>query len=335
MSDKIVPVGMAVVGAGRVSDAHLGAITSQPEKGRLVAVVDQNIELAKASAHKHGAKYAFSSIEEALTCAEIEAFDLCLPNHLHGPASIECMRGGRHVLVEKPMADDYKTAAEMAAVADETGCVLAVGQSRRHGSAIRYVQDNMAQFGNLRAIQASFCMYWAGPQAPWWKERTREEGLVFQMLGSHAIDFVQAMLGHHPLRVSAEATRWRDCWKAEDEAMVLLRYPDDKMATVHLSYNQQPFFERYYLLFDNCHVEVRDVNTVFVNDEVVLSPPQGEGATLLVTNELFRNQFMEFAHAIRGLPNRSALHHQGAAQIRVIEAALKSSLEGQTIHLDW
>lgn len=328
-----VPVGTAVVGCGRVSDAHIGAIKSQPGAGRLVAVVDQNLDLARAAAEKYGAKHAFASIEEALRVPEIEAFDLCLPNHLHGSAAIQCLNGGRHVLVEKPMADDYETAVAMGKAADAAGKVLAIGQSRRHGSAIRYVQDNMASFGELRAIQASFCMYWDGPQAPWWAERTREEGLVFSLLGSHTIDFVQMVLGPNPLRVHAEAARLRDCWKAEDEALILLRYPDNKMATVHLSYNQQPFFERYYLLFDKSIVEVRDVNTVLVNDEVVFAPV--EGSTLLVTNELFTNQFAEFAAACRGLPNRSALHPHGIALMRVIDAALESSLKNQTINLDW
>ena len=327
------PLGTAVVGCGRVSEAHIGAITSQPNVGKLVAVVDQNIELARAAAQRHNAKYAFASIEEALKVSEIEAFDLCLPNHLHGSASIQCLNGGRHVLVEKPMADDYATAVAMGEAADKAGRVLAIGQSRRHGSAIRYVQDHLSEFGTLRSIQASFCMYWAGPQAPWWAERTRAEGLVFSLLGSHTIDFVQMMLGKHPLRVHAEAACLRDCWKAEDEAMILIRYPENKIATVHLSYNQQPFFERYYLLFDKSIVEVRDVNTVLVNDQVVHAPV--EEATLLVTNELFSNQFTEFALACRGLPNRSALHPHGVALMRVIDAAVQSGLSGETVHLNW
>lgn len=327
------PVGTAVVGCGRVSEAHLGSITSQPDAGTLIAVVDQNLDLARTTAKRFGAKHAFASIEEALRVPEIEAFDLCLPNHLHGSASIQCLNGGRHVLVEKPMADDYKTAVNMAKAAEAAGKVLAIGQSRRHGSAIRYVQDHMESFGQLRAIQASFCMYWSGPQAPWWAERNPDEGLVFSLLGSHTLDFVQMVLGPHPLRVHAEAARLRDCWNAEDEAMILLRYPDNKMATVHLSYNQQPFFERYYLLFDRSIVEIRDVNTVLVNDELVHAPV--EGATLLVTNELFKNQFAEFAAACRGLPNRSALHPHGVALMRVISAALESSLKNKTVHLTW
>lgn len=327
------PVGMAVIGCGRVSDAHIGAIRSQPEAGTLVAVVDQDLALARATARRWGAPHAFGSIAEAMACSDVEAADICLPNHLHGEASIQCLDAGRHVLVEKPMADDYATAVAMGRAAEAAGRVLAIGQSRRHGSAIRYVQDNMRNFGRLRALQASFCMYWDGPQAPWWADRTPEQGLVLSLLGSHTIDFVQMVMGMHPVRVHAEAACLRDCWKAEDEAMILLRYPDNGMATVHLSYNQQPFFERYYLLFDQCFVEVRDVNTVLVNDQVVHAPV--EGTTLLVTNELFTNQFAEFAAACRGLPNRSALHPHGVALMRVIDAALQSSLTERTVHLTW
>ncbi|KAA9164010.1 Gfo/Idh/MocA family oxidoreductase [Amycolatopsis acidicola] len=333
MASTQKPIGVALIGCGRVSDAHLGAITSQPEKGRLVAVVDRNPELARAAAERFGAEHACASIDQAMKIPEVEAAIICLPNHLHGEASIQCLNAGRHVLVEKPMADDYATTVAMGEAAEAAGKVLAVGQSRRHGSAIRYVQDHLESFGELRAIQASFCMYWDGPQAPWWAERTAKDGLVLSLLGSHTIDFVQMMLGKHPLRVHAEATRLRDCWSAEDEAMILIRYPQNKMATVHLSYNQQPFFERYHLLFDTSIVEVRDVNMVLVNNEVVHAP--AEEATLLVTNELFKNQFAEFAAACHGLPNRSALHPHGIALMRVIDAALESSLANQTVAMRW
>lgn len=333
--NTMTPLGTAVVGCGRVSDAHIGAIQSQPEMGTLHAVVDRDISLAKATAEKFGIPHAVSSIAELKQLPEVEGVVLCLPNHIHGDATIEALEAGLHVLVEKPMADSHAVAVAMAEAAERAGKILATGQSRRHSSAIRYLQDNLESYGRLRSIQASFCMYWPGPQAPWWAERTREEGLVLSLIGSHTVDFVQMMLGHQPSKVTTTASQWRDCWKAEDEAMILLQYPENRMATVHLSYNQQPFFERYYLLFDNCFVEIRDVNTVLVNDEVIFTPPGGEGATLLVTNDLFKNQFAEFAPAARGLANRSAVHPQGVALMRVLEAAIQSALTDQTIKLDW
>jgi predicted dehydrogenase len=335
MSQTFKPVQMAVVGCGRISGAHIGAIKQQPQYGNLVAIVDTDVDLARSYADRHNVPMVFQNIEEALKVEDIEAFDLCLPNHVHGSASIQCLAAGRHVLVEKPMADDAATAQRMGAAAEKTGTILATAQSRRHSAAIRYLQDHLHEFGNLRSIQASFCMYWPGPQAPWWKTRPREKGLVILMLGSHALDFVQMMLGHEPESIYAEADRWRDCWEAEDEAMFLLRYPDKRLASVHLSYNQLPYFERYVLLFDDTVVEIRDVNTLIVNDQLVVGPPKGEDATLLITNELFRHQFMEFALAVRGLPNRSALHPQGVALMRVLQAAIESSLSGRPIKLTW
>lgn len=331
----MTPLGTAIVGCGRVSDAHIGAVQSQPDMGTLHAVVDRDLALARATADRFNIPHSVSSIAELAALPQVEGVVLCLPNHIHEQASVEALEAGLHVLVEKPMADTYEQAQRMGAAAEKAGKILATGQSRRHSSAIRYLQDNLASYGRLRSIQASFCMYWPGPQAPWWATRTAEEGLVLSLIGSHAADFVQMMLGHHPTRVTATSAHWRDCWQAEDEAMMLLQYPGNRMATVHLSYNQQPFFERYYLLFDKCFVEVRDVNTVLINDQVVFTPPGGEDATLLVTNDLFKNQFAEFALAARGLDNRSALHPQGIALMRVLEAAIKSSLSGQTLALDW
>ncbi|NNM70880.1 Gfo/Idh/MocA family protein [Enterovirga aerilata] len=327
------PVGIAVVGCGRIVHAHADAIAQQPDVARLVAFVDTDLALAQNMAARYGAPHAFGSVAEALAHPEIEAVDLCLPIEAHGPVTIECLRGGRHVIVEKPMAQDAATAYAMNAAAKAAGRVLVVGQSRRHSSAVGYVRDNLASFGRLRSLQAAFCMYWDGPQVPWWAERTPEEGLVIPQLGSHALDFVQLIMGERPTTVYCQTHRWRDCWKAEDEVMMLLTYPSGRLATALLSYNQRPFFERHFLLFDDCFVEVRDSKTVLVDDRVVLAPPEDDPDGELITNELFKNQLRDFVLAIEGRPSRSAFAPETAQQIEILDAALASSLSGQPVQL--
>ena len=306
---SIDPVGVAVLGCGRVSDAHLEAIRARPEYGRLEAVIDLDPARASDSAARHGAPRALTSLADALELEAIEAIVVCLPNHLHGAPTIAALEAGRHVLVEKPMADHADEAARMAGAAEDNNRILAVGQSRRHTRAVRYVEDNLAAFGRLRALQESFCIRWDGPQTPWWAERTREQGLVLSLIAPHSLDFVQMVMGaDDPLRIHAESVRHQSRWQADDEAMVLLRYAKSRLASVHLSYNQRPHFDRKVLLYDGCVVQIDNDFEVRVDGELIIEPDDEEIADMARPALQFVWQFEEFAKAVRGRPNRSVLH---------------------------
>lgn len=325
------PVGVAVLGCGRVSDAHLEAIRTRPAFGRLEAVIDTDPSRAESAASRHGAPRALTSLDAALEIDAIEAIVVCLPNHLHGEPAIAALNAGRHVLVEKPMADSAEEAARMGRAAELNTKVLAIGQSRRHTRAIRYVADNLATFGRLRALQESFCIRWDGPQTPWWAERTREQGLVLSLIAPHSLDFVQLIMGaDDPLRVHAESVRHRSEWQADDEAMILLRYPHERLVSVHLSYNQRPHFDRKVLLFDGCVVEIEDDFVVRVDGKTVVEPGEGELAEMARPALQFTWQFEEFAKAVRGLPNRSVLHPEGVRLMHTVDAAKRAALTGET-----
>jgi len=325
------PVGVAVLGCGRVSDAHLDAIRARPEFGRLEAVIDTDRGRAADAASRHGAPRVLTSLEAALEIEDIEAIVVCLPNHLHGDPTVAALEAGRHVLVEKPMADSAEEATRMASAAEQHGRILAIGQSRRHTTAIRYVADNLASFGTLRALQESFCIRWDGAQAPWWAERTREQGLVLSLIAPHSLDFVQMIMGaDDPLRVHAESVRHRTDWQADDEAMLLLRYPENRLVSVHLSYNQRPHFDRKVLLFDGCVVQIDDDFVVWVDGELVIEPQAGELAEMARPALQFVWQFEEFSKAVRGLESRSVLHPEGVRLMRTVDAAKRAAVTGET-----
>lgn len=324
------PVGVAVLGCGRVSDAHLEAIRAVPEFGRLEAVIDLDFNRAADAAARHGAPRALSSLEEALTIEDIEAVVVCLPNHLHCEFAISALQAGRHVLVEKPMADSAPEAVRMAEAAEANLVVLAVGQSRRHTTAVRYVVDNLSEFGRLRALHESFCIKWDGPQTPWWSERTREQGLVLSLIAPHSLDFVQLVMGaDDPVRIHAESVRHRSEWQADDEAMVLLRYPEERLVSVHLSYNQRPHFDRKVLLFDDCVVQIDDDFEVRVDGKLVVEPADGELADMARPALQFVWQFEEFAKAVRGKPNRSVMHADGVRLMKTVDLAKQAAMTGQ------
>jgi predicted dehydrogenase len=325
------PLGIAIVGCGRIARSHAGAIAALPDLGRVVAVADPDLARARATAAQFGVPLACASLDDLLVRPEVEAILLCTPNGLHESQSIQALQAGRHVLVEKPMADDAAGAARMAAVAARTGRVLVLGQTLRHTVPIRWLQDHRHDFGRLRAVEVSMCVRWNGPQAPWWKTRTRREGLILSLFAPHALDFVQLVMGDDPLNVHAEAHRFQQDWEGEDEAMILLRYPEGRLASLHISYNQPFVVDRRTMHFEQAMVRIEDGDFLWVDDRAVIEPSgpasaplhQMGGRDLLL---YFRLQFAEFVQAVRGAPHRSVLPDEGVRLTRLVDRVIDSAL---------
>jgi predicted dehydrogenase len=327
-----VPVGLAVLGCGRISASHIAAIVAQPDCARLVATIDHDHALARDTARRHGAPHAFANLDEALRVDAVEAVLICTPNELHTTQTLQALAGGRHVLVEKPMAEDAAAALRMSKCAVARQRVLAIGHTFRHGPAVRYLQDHRAEFGELRSLEASQCVFWDGPQAPWWAERTLEQGLILSLFAPHALDFVQLAMQDDPLRVHVEAARHQPGWQGEDEAMILMAFPGRRMATVHVSYNQRRIVDRKLLLFDRGVLRIEDSEWLYWNDELRVGSAEGPGEDRRRMggrdlSVFFRTQLREFTRAVRGLPHRSVLHDDGRRLIETIDRVRAAALD--------
>ncbi|KQM19012.1 Gfo/Idh/MocA family protein [Novosphingobium sp. Leaf2] len=324
------PLGLAVIGCGRISASHFAAAAALPADIRIVAAVDFNLAAAQEAAQPFGAA-ACATLEEALAMTEVEAVLIATPNHLHAAQALAALVAGRHVLVEKPVAETGEEAAELAREAEARGLVLAAGHTFRHNAAVRYIVDNAERFGRLRAVEVSSCVHWDGPQAPWWAQRSAEDGLILSLFAPHALDFVQLMMdGDDPVRVHVEAARHQSGWAGEDEAMILMAYPGRRMASVHISYNQPSVLDRKVLHFDKGVLEIEHGEILSWNGDVLVAPPAGVlidprrmgGRTLA---HYFTAQLHEFAEATRGRAHRCPTGHDAARLIALIDRVKASS----------
>ncbi|HET7771641.1 MAG TPA: Gfo/Idh/MocA family oxidoreductase, partial [Chloroflexota bacterium] len=95
---------MAVVGCGNVSRGHIRGWLGDPERVRIVALVDS----APAQAEARKAQFELSDaavltdFRDALARGDVDAVDLCTPGHLHTEMVIAALEAGKHVLTEKP-----------------------------------------------------------------------------------------------------------------------------------------------------------------------------------------------------------------------------------------
>jgi len=118
---------VAVIGCGHIGRYHAEKYAQSP-RAELVAVVDADAERGAAMAREHGI-LAVSDFREILGL--VEAVSVAVPTSQHHELTMECLRRGIHVLVEKPVSVTLAEADEMIALAKEFGRVLQVGQLER------------------------------------------------------------------------------------------------------------------------------------------------------------------------------------------------------------
>ena len=145
MSKKVAVIGLGVMGShhARILDSF----------GALDAVCDPDYERARS----RGAQYEvpwYTSVDELLKRRELDAACVAAPTPYHLDIGVECLTTGLDVFMEKPLADNYISAAELVNVADISGQIFTVGYIERFNPAFRALQSLVKEdtFGELTSV---------------------------------------------------------------------------------------------------------------------------------------------------------------------------------------
>ncbi len=133
------PVGLALVGAGRIGANHAEIVADRIPGARLVAVADPVADAAQRLAAGLGADA--SGVEEVLWRADVDAVLVTAPARFHTDLVVAAAEAGKHVFCEKPMAVTLEDADRAAAAADAAGVVLQVGFNRRFAPGFAAARD--------------------------------------------------------------------------------------------------------------------------------------------------------------------------------------------------
>lgn len=94
---------IAMVGSGFAAEYHTNSWRHVRDvDARVVAVTSLHPERARSFAHKHSIPQAFDTLEDLLTGVDVDVVDLCVPTNCHVPMTLQALRAGKHVIVEKP-----------------------------------------------------------------------------------------------------------------------------------------------------------------------------------------------------------------------------------------
>ena len=143
--------------AGAFGMKHLDAIANIDgiEVTSVVGRVQSEIE---AFAKERGIGHATEDLAESLERSDVDAVILSTPTQVHAEQTIQCLRAGKHVLVEIPMADNLADSEEIVRVQKETGLVAMAGHVRRFNPSHQWVH-NKIKAGELKIQQMDVQTY--------------------------------------------------------------------------------------------------------------------------------------------------------------------------------
>ena len=139
-----------LAGAGAFGAKHLDAIKAIGNV-EVVSLVGGNLERTREVAKQYGIGHVTTDLSEALNRPGVAAAILATPTSLHAAQAIACMKAGKHVQVEIPVADNWRDAQAVADLQKQTGLVCMVGHTRRFNPSHQWIHKRIAN-GEL-AIQ--------------------------------------------------------------------------------------------------------------------------------------------------------------------------------------
>ncbi len=147
---------LCLIGNGAFGIKHLQAV-AKIEGAEVVCVVGRSLESAKKTALEYGIPHFTNSVEEALKL-DFEAVLIASPTGVHATQAVACMKAGKHVMIEIPMADTLKDAEEIVRVQKETGLVAMAGHTRRFNPSHQWIH-NKIKAGELNIQQMDVQTY--------------------------------------------------------------------------------------------------------------------------------------------------------------------------------
>ena len=255
------PIGVGIVGCGRISDLHELGYRDR-ENARILAVCDTNRKRARQQARNWGVERIYANYQDLLQDPEIDLVELLVPHHLHCPFTVQAAQSGKHVSVQKPMALNAAEADQMIEAAEKAGVILRVYENFVHYEPARKAKAliDAGKIGKPVMLRMHINTGtspdgWKIPLSAWlWRFNEKKSGggeLVFDH-GYHLFSIAYHLMGQ-ARRVSA----WIGRTPVAPGLFV------DAPATIMMQFKE----DRAYGVFDIAHTPDIVMNSKYYSDD--------------------------------------------------------------------
>lgn len=230
----------AVVGEGYISQAAvLPAFAHATRNSSLAALVSGDPVKLKKLGKKYAVPHTFSyeEYDACLQSGEVDAVYIALPNHLHREYTVRAARAGVHVLCEKPMAVTERECERMIRACDDNHVKLMIAY-RLHFEEANMKAVEILKSGKIGEPRIFNSVFTQQVEAGNIRLKDETGGGTLYDIGIYCLNAARYLFRAEPIEVTAyTASNGEQRFKeVEEMASVMLRFPDDRLATFVCSF---------------------------------------------------------------------------------------------------
>jgi predicted dehydrogenase len=327
---KSEPVKVGCLGMGWWSDVLADAATRSGAL-RIVACYTRSDRKREAFAAKYGCRPA-PTYEAMLEDPDVEAIVNTTPNNAHLDTTQAAARAGKHVFLDKPIANTVAEARALTGACRAAGVVLALGYQRRRESHFRWIraQIDLGTFGTLVNAEANISRDRAGKidLSSWRYTAEGMPGGVMLQIGIHYTDVLEYLMG--PITaVSGRLAQLVLPGDNPDVASLLLEHENGALSTLNASYASA---SEYYLL----NVYGKQATAYYDLHQglrVLERGTNGSRPVVCPASDPIVAELEEFAAAVRGRGEPEMNGERATASLAVVLAGIQSAREGRRVEV--
>jgi len=311
-------LGVAVIGTGFWGRNH-ARIFNELSNTELVAVCDINREKVRSVAEKFGVE-GYVKSGKMLRREDIEAASICTWSTKLAFEAMKALKAGKHVLVEKPMANTLQQARKTVELAEKNELNLMVGFVERFNPGVQQVKEAIEKGEIGTPVSAT------ARRVREWPERIGDVGVV-KDTAIHDIDIIRYLFGQDPIAVYAKAGNLKHK-KFEDYAQIMLTFEGGETAFLEANWLTPYKIRNLSVTGSNALIHLD-----YITQEITIETAGRSLTPRHKWEEPLKLELQHFADSILNNKGPLVTGLDGLKALQIAQAALKSAEKCRTIKL--
>ena len=248
---KTIKIG--IIGWGFMGRTHAHALRAMPLfypgagfRAEIAGICSRRLEKAREAAEELNVPYYTDDYRQLLAREEIDAVSVCTPNALHEEIALAALKAGKHLYIDKPLANTAQGARRIADQAEKSGVFTRMVFNNRYLPVTLRARElvDQGRIGRVLSFEGRYLHSGSiDPNKPIGWKQTLQGGVLLD-LGSHVLDLITWLCGYpeavfcaqrtlYATRPTREGGATRDL--SDDQTLMLLRLPGGAMGQVEAS----------------------------------------------------------------------------------------------------